>query len=476
MASEILGLFTTPDQYQLAQQQAQQAEAAKYAQLDPRAQAQYGFYRGGQQLTNAIGGALGVEDPQLKIISNRQALAKQLDQTNPNSFKLVAKMAAESGDPQFAISVADAGMKLEESLIKLEESRAATNLKNAQAQKALNWQQTQTDSTQKRQIISGLEKKLAGNPNYKPDAVELAEARWIIANESKPKSMIDQTTGQLLVIDGLNIAEAAPNLAKYLKKTGITTTASEQSPAPAGTTNVDSGDVVTSSTTSQSYVGGSQLAPGIRTISTPASAVKAKEEEEKQNTKAEEEKQAVESFDAGISAVKVLRQTIADTRKIVSPRTTGWGSYLSVIPGTDAMTLDDNTQTIKSNIALEKLKELKQQSKTGASGLGALNMKEFDAIQSVIARLNPKSANYPKDLEKVDDFFARAENLMTQQKSRAVVKVEKRAGVTPTPQPPQANDEAKIQRFIQFNTKPNQKPPTREQAIQSLRNAGVIKQ
>ena len=469
MASEVLGLFTSPEQYQQAQQQAQQAQAVKYAQLDPRAQAQYGFYRGGQQLAGAIGGALGVEDPQLKMIANRQALASRLDQSNPESYKAVAKLASESGDPQFAMAIAEAGMKLEESL-------AAINLKKSQADKNAAWQQTQTDSSQKRQVISSLEQKLATDPNYKPTPQELASARWIIANESKSKSMIDQTTGQLMVIEGLDVNSAAPNLANYLKKSGITATASEQRPAPAGTTNVESGGATTTPVATPSEPVGTQIAPGIRVLPTPASAVKAKEEADKQAVKAEEEQQAVESFDSGISAVKELRQTIADTNKLVSPQTTKWGAYLSVIPGSDAMTLDDNTQTIKSNIALEKLKELKQQSKTGASGLGALNMKEFDAIQSVIARLNPKSANYPKDLAKVDAFFARAEDLMTQQKSRAVGKVEKRAGATPTPQPSQAGNEAKIQRFIQFNTKPNQKPPTREQAIQSLRNAGLIKQ
>jgi hypothetical protein len=107
--ADIAGLFTTPDQYQLAQQQAQQAQALQYANLDPRAQAQYGFYRGGQQLGSAIGGALGGVDPQLKLISQRQQLASQLDPTNLDTYKLVAQNAANSGDTQFAMAVADAG-------------------------------------------------------------------------------------------------------------------------------------------------------------------------------------------------------------------------------------------------------------------------------------------------------------------------------------------------------------------------------
>jgi len=114
--ADIAGLFTTPDQYQLAQQQAQQAQALQYANLDPRAQAQYGFYRGGQQLGSAIGGALGGVDPQLKLITQRQQLASQLDQSNPESFMKVAQLAAQSGDPQFAMAIADAGRQMQASL------------------------------------------------------------------------------------------------------------------------------------------------------------------------------------------------------------------------------------------------------------------------------------------------------------------------------------------------------------------------
>ena len=111
MASEILGLFTTPEQYQLAQQQAQQAQAIQYANLDPMARANYGTFLAGQQLGGAIGGALGGEDPQLKMISQRQQLASQLNPNDPNSYMKIAEIAAQSGDQQFAIAVADAGRK-----------------------------------------------------------------------------------------------------------------------------------------------------------------------------------------------------------------------------------------------------------------------------------------------------------------------------------------------------------------------------
>jgi len=127
--SEILGLFTTPEQYQLAQQQAQQAQAIQYANLDPMARANYGTFLAGQQLGGAIGGALGGEDPQLKMISQRQQLASQLDDTNPNSYMMVAEQARRSGDPQFAMAISDAYRQLQT-------SAASMRKTTAEAQKA----------------------------------------------------------------------------------------------------------------------------------------------------------------------------------------------------------------------------------------------------------------------------------------------------------------------------------------------------
>jgi hypothetical protein len=127
--SEFLGLFTTPEQYQLAQQEAQQAQAIQYANLDPMARANYGVYRAGQQLGGAIGGALGGEDPQLKLISMRQQLASQLDENNPNSYMMVAEQARRAGDPQFAMAIGDAYRQLQTGAATLKKT-------NLEAQKA----------------------------------------------------------------------------------------------------------------------------------------------------------------------------------------------------------------------------------------------------------------------------------------------------------------------------------------------------
>jgi len=107
--SQILGLFTSPEQYQANQMAQFRQQAANEVQLNPFQQAAIGMRQAGYQLGGGIGGAMGGQDPQLQKIARRQALAGQLDPSNPNSYMQVAKMAADAGDQEFAIAIADAG-------------------------------------------------------------------------------------------------------------------------------------------------------------------------------------------------------------------------------------------------------------------------------------------------------------------------------------------------------------------------------
>jgi len=447
--------------YMLKRQAGMQNEAMAFAQLSPMQQAQFGFYRGGQQLGDALGGALGGQDPQLQRISFRNSIAQQLDMRDPESYFKAATVANQAGDREFANSLVEAGTKIESTMSQVE-------LRKAQAKKAANYQQAQTDSAQKRASIATLEEKLATEPAYKPSAKELANARFILANESKTRTQIDPITGQLYIINGLDVNEAAPNLARYLKSEGTvapeSTTAPapapEPAPAPATTTQPSVAQTPPVATTAQAQPQPVVIAKGVTAVPTEASKLKAEELAKKQKAEAEEKTRAVESFEDQISAIQSLRETISTTKGLISPTTTGYGSFLSLLPATDARTLEGNTQTIKNNVALSKLRELKQQSSTGASGLGALNMKEFDAIQGIIASLDPKSKNYASDLNKVDTFFSRAEELMQKQSGRAKENIG--TGV---------DNEAKIKRFIDFNGG----KPTRQEAINALKKSGVIK-
>jgi hypothetical protein len=114
MASEILGLFTTPEQYQQSQRQAQEAQAIQFANLSPRAKADYGFYSAGQQLGGAIGGALGGQDPMLQKISQRQQLIGMIDPSNPDTYPQAIQAALQGGDQEAAFLLRNEMMRVKE--------------------------------------------------------------------------------------------------------------------------------------------------------------------------------------------------------------------------------------------------------------------------------------------------------------------------------------------------------------------------
>jgi hypothetical protein len=102
MASDILGLFATPQQYEQQRQAAMEAQALQQARLSPMEQGQYGIALGAQQLGRAIGGALGGVDPQLQKITQRQQLLGMIDPSNPDSYAPAIQTALQTGDQEAA--------------------------------------------------------------------------------------------------------------------------------------------------------------------------------------------------------------------------------------------------------------------------------------------------------------------------------------------------------------------------------------
>jgi hypothetical protein len=103
----VLGLFQTPEQYQLAQQAAQMEQARAYAAQDPMQRAVAAQYFAGGQLGRALGG----EDPMLKLQSTRASIMRQVDQTDPNSLAQAAQALNQAGDVQGARALAQAAQE-----------------------------------------------------------------------------------------------------------------------------------------------------------------------------------------------------------------------------------------------------------------------------------------------------------------------------------------------------------------------------
>lgn len=124
MADIVGSLFgITPQMFGEQQRMSALNEGIALAQLDPASRGAALTYGGAKGLGTAIGGAMGVEDPQLKMISTRNAIAQQIDQTDPKSIIKGAQMLAQAGDQQGAFALADYARKAQ-SEIALAQQRA----------------------------------------------------------------------------------------------------------------------------------------------------------------------------------------------------------------------------------------------------------------------------------------------------------------------------------------------------------------
>lgn len=118
----ILGLFTDPYQYMQQQNQAQDAAAQRFAQLDPMQRAQYGIYKGASQLGGGLAGVMGAQDPALQMQSMRQQLAQGKDFTTSEGWANYAKELQAQGDFQGAVAAAQKATELQS---KIDEKQAA---------------------------------------------------------------------------------------------------------------------------------------------------------------------------------------------------------------------------------------------------------------------------------------------------------------------------------------------------------------
>jgi len=117
MATDIAGLFgLTPQMYEQGIRQSAMNEGAAYARMAPEDRAIAGIYSAGAGLGRVGGGLMGVEDPQMKLISARQQIINQVDQTNPESMLKGAQTLANMGDQQGAFALADYARKAQSEL------------------------------------------------------------------------------------------------------------------------------------------------------------------------------------------------------------------------------------------------------------------------------------------------------------------------------------------------------------------------
>jgi len=130
MAQDIVGgLFgITPEMYQQNVGENILQQGVQMGQLAPDAFGRANVYAGAAQIGRGISGVMGAQDPQLRLISARNAVLREVDPTDPESIMAGAQKLAQvdpEGANKLAILAREATLKASQVTKNLREGRAA---------------------------------------------------------------------------------------------------------------------------------------------------------------------------------------------------------------------------------------------------------------------------------------------------------------------------------------------------------------
>jgi hypothetical protein len=154
MATDIVvSLFgVTPELLQQRQFEMADRQAQEYAQMSPLQRASYGLARGGYQLAGALGG----EDPQLRMVSTRNAIARQIDPTDPQSMMRGIQALQQANDPVGAMQLAAVYQQRMKVLADIGQSEAAAASSRATTGKTLaETRELQAKATERAEAAKG---------------------------------------------------------------------------------------------------------------------------------------------------------------------------------------------------------------------------------------------------------------------------------------------------------------------------------
>jgi hypothetical protein len=134
MADIVQSLFgLTPEAYRQQQMNEADRMALGYAQLTPQQRASFGMARAGYQLGGVLGSALGAQDPMLQLISNRQAVARQINPNDPETMRAGILALNQAGDTVGAMQLTQLLEQRESELAQREGVLAQAQQRQAQA-------------------------------------------------------------------------------------------------------------------------------------------------------------------------------------------------------------------------------------------------------------------------------------------------------------------------------------------------------
>ena len=198
MAENIVaGLFgLTPQMYGQQQRRSALQEGIDLAQLDPASRGAAMTYAGAKGLGGAIAGAFGIEDPQLKLISARNSVFQQIDQSNPESILQGIKMLSQMGDQQGAMALAEYYRKAQSEMAQTQQRLAAGEASLASKQASLaaaSRERFQADPEKVRLAKAvAATKGVEGSPEYITAYNESLEKQMTPAEKPETKTTIQK--------------------------------------------------------------------------------------------------------------------------------------------------------------------------------------------------------------------------------------------------------------------------------------------
>lgn len=440
MADIVPTLFgLTPEAYQQQQAQAADRMALEYAQLTPMQQAQFAIGRGAYQLAGALGGALGGQDPILQMISARQAVAKEVDLSDRASIMSGVQKLSRLGDiegQKQLLAAADMAAKRTAQALEYEDAATRRRLESEARESAQLAQQIAKGAFQPgKQVMEQLPESTVGT-----DALGPAQ----VAMETAPTFDVSKVESQLLAMGPAGRAELQ-SIYDLLQKQGRLTEqqaaqrrgaltvereeklASELNQLPADATEEQLLTVLrrygdpkqVTQALERRFTVQAQLAEQ-RRMAAEREQFRREQMEKDQEFKrdmarlqaqlqsgttdlrrqliqaqidslTQKKQDAIDrqlgSAEGVVQSTQIVLGKLDEADKLISKSTTGFGSYLSVVPGTKAKQLGSVIATIKARLGFDQLQQMRNASPTGGA-LGQVAVKELEALQSAIASLD----------------------------------------------------------------------------------------
>jgi hypothetical protein len=137
MATDIVGsLFgVSPEMYQEERNRQGLKDAIAMAQLDPMQYANAAIQAGAGRAAGGFAGLMGVEDPQMRLISQRNVLAKQFDVSTPEGLAQYGQALQQVGDTQGALGAISIGRQMTQEMARTGQLQAAQRASLATAAK-----------------------------------------------------------------------------------------------------------------------------------------------------------------------------------------------------------------------------------------------------------------------------------------------------------------------------------------------------